>query len=143
MIDSTGVVFETIWYSNTASNWTSLENFVHDSLFISRLITGSYVTIVINSISIVFLWYPTSFTVRSTVSADNIFSTHYSSIVTFSLIVGTSFVSNIIFIHPFIGIVSITTVATVVTIISIAREDDLWSNKYIRERSVSSYLNSV
>jgi hypothetical protein len=144
MEDTSSIVFKCIWNSNTTSDWTSLIEFIHNSLFVlnDSVSVLRNVTVLIDSIDVILVWDPAAL-IGGAVSADEIISTFDSRIMTSSLIVGTGFIGYIVTMHPLIGSVSITTVATHVLALIITREDDLRSNDDIWERSVSSNLDPI
>lgn len=133
LIDTTSVFFETIWDSNTTSDWTSLVNFLHHSLFSRNL------TVLFSVVSKIFVWNKT-WLIWHTVHAYCHSWAFHTIIMASSSIDWAGFISNLISWHPLESIICFTSMAS---IISRTRNKNLWSNVNIRPSCLSGNLNSI
>ena len=101
------VVFESIWYSNTASDRSTLHNFLH------HVLLTTYIPKLINTINEIFIRYGASFT-WTTISAKFHWGALLSIVLTSSLINGACSISNFIISHPGESIICFTTMTTIV-----------------------------
>jgi len=106
--NSTGVVFQSIWNSNTTGDRASLVDFLHHGFFSFDM------AIFIRLIDFVIISNEASFS-RRTVLADSHVRTFLSVVMSSSSVDGTSLIGNFVFGHPFKSIKSFSSVTSVVS----------------------------
>jgi len=132
----TCVVDERCSNGNSTSDRSSLNDLVHHGLFSLNN------AVFINSINFGFGLRPASFIGQAVLALD-LSRTTNSIIMTKSLVRWTSFISDIVFMNPSIGISSITSTASFHLRISIARKENLRGYDDVRPLSFPLNLNSI
>jgi hypothetical protein len=133
LVDTAGVVLERVWDSDTASNWTSLVNFLHHGLLSRDL------AVLLGSIDQVFVWDEARL-VWHAVLADSHGRASLSVIVTSGSVDGASLISDLVLGHPLESVVCLSSVATIITT---ARDENLRSDVDVWPLSLSSNLDSI
>jgi len=106
--DTASVVLEGSWNGNTASNWTSLVDFLHHGL-----LTGDF-TVLISVIDLVVILIEASLRWVA-VLAHDLLGALGTVVVTSGSVDGASLISNLVVVHPLEGVVGLTTVAAIVS----------------------------
>jgi len=133
--DTTSVVLEGIWNGNSAGNWSSLVDLIHHGL----LTTDGGVFV--DSVDVVFFWDKAFVGAVIAVSAYNIVGTLNSGIMSTSLVVGTSFISDVVLVHEIVSSDSVTSVASIID--HVAGQDNLRGDYDVWELSLSLDLDPV
>ena len=131
--DTTGVVLEGVWNSDTTGNWTSLVDLLHHLLLAGNL------TVLIDTIDLIGVWNKAWFTWHAVLTNGHS-RARLTIVVTSSSVNGAGLISDLVRVHPLEGIISFATVAT---IISRAGDEDLRGDVDIWPSSLSSDLDSI
>jgi hypothetical protein len=132
--NAASVVLKSLRNGNTASNRSSLVDFLHHVL-----LTGD-VTELINSVDEILVGDEASLTWVA-VTADVHGGANLSVVETTSAVDGASLISDFVLGHPLEGVVSLTTVASLVG--SLTRDDDLRGDVHIGPGGLSSDLYAI
>lgn len=106
--DTRGVVLKSIGDGDTTCNRSTLVDLLHHGLLTRDL------SVLVNLVSVVLIRDEASLTGHAVLALEHGAALN-TIIVTTSSIDGTSFVCNVIVMHPLEGIISLTTVATIIT----------------------------
>ena len=134
LVDTTGVVLEGIWDSDTGRNRSSLVDLLHDILLSFKW------TVLIGVEDLVVVHSPAATATMTTVHASDLISAVLSVIVTSGSVNGASLISDLVLGHPLEGVDRVTTVAAIV---SRAGDEDLRGDVDIGPGCLSSNLNSI
>jgi hypothetical protein len=132
--NAASVVLKSLRNGNTASNRSSLVDFLHHVL-----LTGD-VTELINSVDEILVGDEACLTWVA-VTADVHGGANLSVVETTSAVDGASLISDFVLGHPLEGVVSLTTVASLVG--SLTRDDDLRGDVHIGPGGLSSDLYAI
>ena len=133
-VDATGVALERVGNSDTASNGTSLGNFLHHVLLAGDLAE------LVDTVHEVLVGDEASLT-GVTVTADVHGGADLTVVKTTAAVDGASLIGDLVLGHPLEGVVGLTTVATKVG--SLTRDDDLGGDVDIGPGGVTSDLDSI
>jgi hypothetical protein len=131
--DTSSVILKSIGNGNTASNGSSLINFLHHSFF------SRDVSILISVVDVIFIGGEAGLSRHAVLALDD-FRALSTVIVSSGSVDGASLISDLVGVHPLEGIVGLSSVAS---IILRARDKNLRSNVDIRPGSLSGDLNSI
>jgi len=138
--DSTGVVFKSIWDSNTTGKWSSLVNLLHHVLF-----TRDW-TVLVNLVDKIGVWNEAGFTWVA-VSAESHVGARNTIVATTGSVDSAGLISAVILIPVSVTIDSKSTVATIIGFITChvvsTGNKNLWGDIDLWPSSVSSDLYSV
>ena len=131
--DTTSVFFKSIWHGDTTGNWTSLVDLLHHgSLTRDMAVLIGVVDLVVVLVKASLGWVA--------VLAHDLLGAFGTVVVTSGSVDGASLISDLIAVHPFEGVVSLTTMATIITR---AGDQNLWGDVDIRPSSLSVVLDSI
>jgi hypothetical protein len=132
--DSTGVIFKCIWDSNTASNWSTLCDFLLHVRFSLNF------TILFDLVVQILVWDETGCTWVA-VTANFHGGAFLTIVVATSLVDGASSVGDFVGVHPGEGVIGLTTVATLIW--SFTRDQNLWGDVDVWPGCLSLDFDSI
>ena len=134
VINSSNIVIKRLWDCDWASERTSLVQLIHHSFFTMNM------TILINTVNIVFRRDIASLTWFA-VAAESHRTATNSVIMASCLVNRTSFISDIVFMDPLVGVICITSMTSIIFLFT--RNKYLRRNVYVWPGGFASNFNSI